>query len=391
MAQEFNLDDLKRHRQAKKRKRFLKKLFWVLLIIALGCVIFLTRGKWLPFLDGIQERYAASSNQNDGVLAEGQFPLRVSGDSEYQVCTMDNSIAVLNDTHFYVYTDNGELTADKQHTYANPILKANRKKALIYDMGGKGFKLESKSKTVYEKTADDLIVFARLSSNDYAAVVTKNDKVNSVVSIYNGAGEFIYRWNCVDYIMDVEFTNSGDGFVAAVLDSSGGQLVSKLYRFRFDMDKEVWSTPTTDTMIMSMAIREDSSVAAFGDTKCVFYSRNGEALGSYSYETDLVGFSDSGKLTALAFYNEQRRKSTLVIIGNPAEQPTILRFNEEIKKVYADDNYIYTMMAEKIIKYSENGTVISEVAISDEYPDFHKVGNYIFLLGYSEIDRIDFK
>lgn len=390
MAQEFNLDDLKRHRQAKKRKRFLKKLLWVLIIIALGAAIFLTREKWLPFFDGIKER-AISVTDNSGELAEGQFPIKVSGGTDYQVCTMENSIAVLNDTHFYVYSDEGQREADKQHTYANPILKANRKKALIYDIGGKGFRLESKNKTVYEKTADDLIVFARLSSNDYAAVVTKNDKVNSVVSIYNGAGEFIYRWNCVDYIMDVAFTNSGDGFVVSVLDSSGGQLVSKLYRFRFDMDKEVWSTPDADTMVMSMEIRDDSSVVAFGDTKCVFYSRNGEMLGSYSYETDLKGFSDSGKLTALAFYNEQRRKSKLVIVGNPAEDPVILNFNDEIKQVYADGEFVYTMMAEKIIKYSESGTVISEVPISDEYPDFHKLGNHIFLLGYSEIDRIDFK
>ena len=114
MAQEFDLKGLQKQRRAKKRKRFFKKLIVVLIIISVGAILYYTRDNWLPFFDGIATKYLTAT-QNDGELAEGKFPLKISGGSDYQIGTLENYFSVVDDTHFYIYTSDGKLTLDKQH------------------------------------------------------------------------------------------------------------------------------------------------------------------------------------------------------------------------------------------------------------------------------------
>ncbi len=390
LAQEIDVKDLKRRRRAKKAKKFFKKLIGVLLIAVFGVLVYYTRDRWIPFFDGIATRYLPTA-QNNGELAAGNFPIKITGSSDYKVGTMEGAFALLDDTNFCVYSVNGERMIYKQHHYANPFFCTNNKKALIYDMGGKTFSLESKYKTVYEKTIEDAIIFARLGGNDYAAVVTKSDSFVSVMTIYNSFGEEIFKWKSVDSrIADVDFLPSGSGCVVATVDASKGQLVSKLHRFNFDQKDEIWASSDIDTMILSLKIMDDGRIAEIGDTKCAYYSSTGEYIGSYAYKTSLVDYSVSGKQTALLFENEERRKSSLVIIGDIKENIKEISTSDSSKQVLAEDEKVLLMTEKSIDEYASDGSIRTDVKISDDYIDFHKIGNYIFLLGYSDINRIDF-
>jgi hypothetical protein len=49
------------------------------------------------------------------------------------------------------------------------------------------------------------------------------------------------------------------------------------------------------------------------------------------------------------------------------------------------------MTTEGISEYDIDGKVTAEVKLEDMYSDFLKIDRHIFLLGYGQIDRIDFK
>ena len=389
LAQELDIRELKRQRNAKKRRRFAKKLIAVSIIVLIGALIYTTRSKWLPFFDGIATRYLPTS-QNTGELAVGKFPLKVSGASSYQVGTLENSFAVVDDTHFYIYSTDGKNLIDIQHQYSNPILDSNSKKALVYDIGGNKFRVESKYKTLYTQKSDDTIVFAKISNDDKVAIVTKSDKFVSVMTIYDGSGKEIFRWKSIDSrIIDVTFNSTNDGCVVTTIDANGGQLVSKLYRFNFNKNKEIWISQNIDTMIISTKIRDDGTIVAFGDTKCAYYSNNGEYIGSYSYKSKLIDYDCSNTTTALLFENEERRKSSLVLINDIKSDIKTIEI-DDAKHVSVNNDKALVMTDNKIDEYSNIGTLITDVKIDDSYSDFRKIGNYVLLLGYSDINRIDF-
>lgn len=389
MAQEIDIKDLKRKRKLKKRKKFARRLIALLIIVLIGAVIYYTKDRWLPFFDGIATRYLPTE-ANNGELAVGNFPIKISGGASYQVGTLENSFAVVDDTHVFIYSSDGKNIVNNQHDYANPILKTNNKKALIYDLGGLEFRIESKYKTEYEKQTDNTIILARLSSNDNVAVVTKSDKFVSVMRIYDDTGNKFFEWDCIDRIIDVTFTQAGDGCIVTTIDAQGGQLVSKLHRFNLDNKKEIWSSSNIDTMVISTQIRDDGTIVAFGDTKCAYYNRNGEYISSYIYKAKLIDYDCSGTMTALLFADEERRKSSLVMINDIKASIKEINVNEEAKHIIVDGDNAFMMTESKINEYTISGTQTSTVSIGEEYDDFHKLGNYIFLLGHDDINRIDF-
>lgn len=391
MAQELDIKDLKRHRRRKKRSRLIKKLLAVLLILSVGGVIFFTRNSWIPFFDGIATRYTTAT-VNDGILAEGNFPIKLSNTTGYQVGTLENSLAVVDDSHFYIYASNGVKSVDKQHSFGKPILFSNSKKALLYDMNGKQFQLESKYKTIYSKATTDGIIFGRIAQNDNVALVTGSDGFVAAMTVYNSTGEPFYTWKSAsERIIDVAFTGGGDGCVVTTFGASGGRLVSKLHRLSFDKKEAVWESENLDTLIISTQIRSDGKIVAFGDTQTAYFDKDGKQLSSYAYSSRFVDYAASGTTTALLFRNDERRSSSLLIATDTIEKTIAIPISGAADKIIVDNESVLIMSENTITAYSTAGEVLSSAEISDEYTDFYKLGEHIFLLGYTDINRIDFK
>lgn len=394
MARKISLDveEMKRQRKAKKRKKFILKLLAVALLALAGFIVYMTRDTWLPFFHGIMSEYLPHK-ENTGEMAEGKFPIKISGSSDYQCELIDKYLAVLEDTKLYIYSADGKKIYDAQCSLKNSVLKTNGSKALIYDKGGSSFQLESKYKNIYSNKLDDKIVLARLSQNDYCAVITQSDKFLAVMSVYDASGNFIYRWKSIEgRVIDVAFNKVGDGCIVSSIKTSGGKFVTTLYSFNFNSSepKEIWTSTPLDTLVMYTSVLSDGTIVAVGFDKCFYLNRNGEIIGSYSYPSDIVDFSVEGGVTALLLENVNKRQNVISVINDSPENVSEIKIDGRAKSVKIYGNYIYVMTDSQITAFSKSGEKVSEVSVSDEYRDFRKIDNYIYLLGNSEINRIDF-
>ena len=86
----------------------MQKLFLFLMLLLLAGIIYARRDVWYPKLEGIGTRYQ-TIRQNDGTLAEGNFPLTVSGGIDYETADMNGSLVILSDANFYIYGLDGNL------------------------------------------------------------------------------------------------------------------------------------------------------------------------------------------------------------------------------------------------------------------------------------------
>ena len=82
------------------------------------------RDAWIPKLAGIGSRYQ-SITQNDGTLAEGNFPLTISGKSDYQAEIANDVLFIQNDAYLYLYSPHGDLKDVRQHMFSNAVLKTS--------------------------------------------------------------------------------------------------------------------------------------------------------------------------------------------------------------------------------------------------------------------------
>lgn len=387
---------LRERRKKKKAMKLLKKLLIVLAAVTVIAAIVLTKDLWYPRLDGILTKIPVPENTSE--LAEGYFPLSIAGGARYQLKPVDGSLAVADDTHFFVYNADGKPVYTEQHTFANPVITVGNKRALLYDLGGKSFSLYSKYKNVYSKTADDPILIARVGSNDTAAVVTKSDKYPSALMVYDSSGKNIFNYRSVSRIIDVTFNADSSGCYITTIGVSDGLMVSKILYYRFDhIDRDemdnpvpVWETGELQTLALSVRLFGENNIIVFGDSICACYDTNGTFVNSYVYKRKLVDYSSDGNIAAMIFANEERRTSELVTINCADGTVSEKTLDRETLNIQVSGDTVYMQTKNGIESRTADGTVISSAELDTDYEGFLRMGKYIYLLGYDEINRIDY-
>lgn len=387
---------LRERRKKKKLTKLLKRLLIVLAAAAAVAAVVLTRELWYPRLDGILTKIPVPENSAE--LAGGHFPLSIEGGAGYQLKQLDDSLAIADDSHFFVHGEDGKLIYSVQHTFANPVITVGNKKALLYDLGGKSFGLYSKYKNIYEKTSDEPILIARIGGNDTVAVVTKSDKYPSSLMVYDSSGKNIFNYRSSARIIDVTFNEDSSGCYITTIGVSGGFMVSKILYYKFDhIDRDefdnplpVWETEELETLPLSVQLFGENDIIVFGDTLCAYYDRNGNYIGGYDYKRQLADYSLDGNIAAMVFSNEERRTSELVTIdcvaGTTEEKP----LDRRVINVQVSGDVVYMQTEYGIESCTAAGEKISEVELDAEYESFLRMGKYIYLLGSDEINRIDY-
>ncbi len=373
-----------------KNKKIIISIVVAILLVA-GVLIFIFRKD----ISKAYKKLLGTNTQivvNSGTLMEGNFPISIPNDDiDYQFGKIGNNFIMLSDTHLYIYSSKGELKDTRQHDYSNSVLRTSNKRALIYESGGKNFKVENSRSTVYTKELKSNIIFARINEKGYVAVITTAEMYSCELTIYNERGEEIYNRGCVDRIQDLCFTTDNNGCVVATVDALGGQIVSKVMYLSFSNQDETWTTEPIETLCLDIQLTNDNNIFLFGDTKCAYYDMQGNQLGGYSYKNDLIsGYVDDGK-SAMIFENEERRKTTMLLIQDYKTTPIEIVVDNDIKKIYIEDNLIYVLRNNSLETYNFSGTLLATSEVSDVYKNFIKIGNEMFLISYDCINKIEYQ
>lgn len=385
---DFEIDIVEKRKKEKRKRRIIKLIIFIILIIIAGGLYFY-RDKWYPKLEGLGEKYQTTI-QNNGKLAEGNFPIEINGGSEYQFDMTKKIGYLLNDAYVYIYNQNGGLLESRQHAYSNAVMETADGKALIYESGGYNFRVESFKKTIITKKMENTIIFGRISNQGYIAIVTTSDKFSSVLTVYDKNGKFIYGRDCVERIIDVSFTSNSEGCLLSFINAQNGALVNITEKINFDKSEPVWVSEPAETFCINSYPLESGGAVIIGDEECAYYDNSGKMVVNSVYESDFDGGDVKGNSSAIITNDEKRREYILTIIADADSEPIKIKSSEPLKDVAIYDNCAYIMTSKNIMAYDFNGQLRSTVEISDAYNSFRRSDDYIFLMGYDKIDRIDY-
>lgn len=379
-----NVKDFAEIRRNKKKKRNMQKLVAAMIFLMLILGLYVSRNRWLP----------AAGYKNtvfsDQEISDGNFPLSITNGIKYQACKLGDNFVLLSDTQFYIYSVSGQLLETRQHTYSNAVLKSEHNRALVYESGGFNFKVEGRRKTIYEKKTDNTIISAFISDKGYVAVITTSDQYVCALSVYDATGNQIYFRGCVDKIISVAFNSSSTGCVLVTIDAAEGQIVSKSVSINFDSSDDNWTTKQLDALCISAYMTDDGGLFLFGDTQCAYYDNKGQDELGYDYESTLIDATFTNGHAAMIFKNEERRKTSLVMIAGHESQPVEQIIDNDVKCIFAEGDIVYIMTSDSIQAYNYKGDLLKTESIGESYREFYKIDDYILLLGYNKIDRIDF-
>jgi len=385
----YDADDIVDQKNRKRRRKRLIRFFTILLVAALGTGLYFTRDKWYNKLRGIGEQYRTIVNT--GQLAEGNFPIEVSGGGDYQFVSSGKKMIVLSDTNTYYYDTDGNLLKRRQHTYTNTVLRAAGGKALLYENGGNEFSVENDEQIFYDKTfADKLILFARISDEGYTAVVTTSENYSCELIVYDKRGKVIYGRQCIEKVSDISFINGSKGCVLSYISAENGQLVTNVQEINFSEKEENWTSPGLNTLGLEVC-GFGNGAFVLGTDACGYVDGSGQISSYYSYDGELVaGASENGN-SAVIVNNDDRRKYVMAIFTGCDSEALVIDLGEPSVDVAVYEDLAYVMCQGNIKAYDFNGGLRSIAEVSDSYTGFVRNEEHIFLKGYNKIDRIDYE
>ncbi|MGN0579743.1 MAG: DUF5711 family protein [Ruminococcus sp.] len=382
----YDAEDIVELKNRKKRRKRLFRLLTVFLVMLVIYGFYYYRDLWLPKLKGIGKQY--KTIVNDGELAEGNFPIEINGGADYQLRYGDDTLYLLSDAYTYYYNLDGAKIKKRQHAYTNPVLDVSGENAIIFESGGNEFTVENSDEILYSKQTENTIIFARVSGKGMAAVATTSDNYACELTVYDKSGSVIYERSCVDRISDISFVNESKGCILSFLGADNGALATNIIEISFNSKDSLWESPPVDTLGLDTFVCGKGAVI-IGYTACAYISGNGQISSYYKYDGDFAGGDSQGGKTAVIINDDDRRKYSLALFSG-AENPLIIDFDSPLKYVEIYDGLAYVMSQSEIRAYDFSGGLRSTAAISDSYSEFRRSGDYIFLMSYNHIDRIDF-
>lgn len=381
--------DMRSARRKKKARRNIKNLFFILAVVIIAGLIYITRFAWLDFFEGILDRHEISTVQNDGTLAGGNYPIDISKKTHTKIGTISNSWTLFADTTFYVYNSSGDVLYSEQAPYSNPIVKGTNKRVLVYDQGGYNFTVVGPREKIYSKKLTDQILLGAIGSDGSVAIVTANEKFISYLTIYDKSGSEIYHWADGSMITAVDIASGGKGCLVSTSYARGGTFRSVVTRLDFNSIEESLETSAIDTLSFEVKYCSNGFWVLGRDRLCRLNGDGGVEM-DFGYEYELKDYYISGSLCALIFEGAGGGNCVLSVISNADTAPVNTSISSKINDVYCTDKTVYILTETDIEAYDEEGDLLATAPLNTVYRAFSVIDDEIYLLGYRSVEKIEF-
>lgn len=380
--------DMRRARRKKRTKRAAKNISFVLGVIIIFGLVYLSRSAWIDFFDGILDRHQATV-QNDGLLAGGNYPIDISKKTHTKIGSISKNWTLFADTTFYVYDSSGDIIYSEQAPYSNPIVCEAGKRALVYDQGGYSFTVCGPRDKIYSKRLSNQILLGTVGSDGNVAIVTADEKYVSYLTIYDKGGSEIYHWADGTMITAVALSSNGKSCLVSCSYARGGSYKSVVTGINFNSTEEYMQTVPLETLGFSVSYCE-GGFWLLGRDKLYRLDSDGGILSSLEYEFELSDFDLGEKMAALVFETTEGNSSAVTIVPAQDSASSAASVSGRISECRVSDKAVYILTAAAVNAYDLSGNLLATAPLSTSYRSMAVVGDEIFLLGYHSVEKIDF-
>ncbi|MBR1663354.1 MAG: hypothetical protein IJ696_03395 [Ruminococcus sp.] len=383
--------DIRSARKKQKRKKHFVRLAVLIALLITATVVFVLKDKWLPKLEGILDK-PKETIVNDGTLEQGNFPIELLGSGSTKLYTFGDMFVTVDDSSIKMYDINGEEQKSILHTLAHPSAVVDGKRMLVFENGGNSFEVVNKNGELFSKKLDDNILFATMSGK-VTVIVTQTEKYDGMLTAYDENGSEIYRWSSNKRILNVRVKDDGSGCFISTFTSEDGVMSSVIHEVDFSSSEDIMTSKTLDTLVLDVIENDADCIWAVGDSKLCRLSDSGELIEEFEYSGDLLAYTLSEKVCAIACEGISRKTSRLMIFNCDDEgiKGDVNIESGSVKALISDSDRIFMLSEYSAECYDLKANLIATAAVSNDYVDFVYLEDALVFIGYRDLNKIQFK
>lgn len=304
-----------------------------------------------------------------GIGSGEGYPYSVNG-VEINDATITNSDLVLvYDDAVKVLDSTAKELSNLTHKYDHPVMSSNSGRILLYDEGGKGFRVQSKTRVLYEKELEHIIYTGAMGKNGSVALATSASGAESMLTVYDNKEEEVFVWKCAkEHIVSCDVSDNGKHFVVSVMGVDNGSVYSKVYLFDKRKQEPEATFEYKDTAISSVQFLSNETVFVMGNNVCQIIK--GDELKenidvSVNTPSRLYISDNNTAVLVLSKYSSTTKKIIKVYNKSGTEL-----FTQEIdglvKSVSTDGKYISVLTDDNVQIFNTKGEMVGSADVNTD-------------------------
>ena len=384
----------KRKPQKRKPKRKItidikntKKLKLVAIIVVVLLLIMLAAAQFggvtFSTISDSVRTFFAGLGSGDG------YPYQISGMVIGDATVTNSDLVLLYDDSVKVLDTTAKELSSISHKYDHPVLQSNSGRVLLYDEGGNKFKVQSKTRTLYEKETKYMILTGALGKDGSVAVATRAEDAQSMLTVYNSKEKEIFVWKCAkENIISCDVSDNGKLIAVSVLGVENGSVYSKVYIFDKKKDSPKASFTYQDSAVSSIRFLSNETLFVLGNNICSVIKDGKEEQVNVSVNTPyMIHISDNNTaVLVLSKYSSTTQKLVNVYDKSGREL-----FSNEIdglvKSVSTDGKYVGVLTDNNVQIYNMKGERVGSASVNTDAEKVIVSGRNTYVYSADKIEK----
>ncbi|MBE6886593.1 MAG: hypothetical protein E7486_06560 [Ruminococcaceae bacterium] len=379
------IKDIEQYREQKKRKKIVHRIIIgsvLLFLIIVGAIL-------IPRAINGELTLWWRAQTGQGSQTQG-FPVTLPSGKAVSLRQAGSDFVLLGDSSLYVYNSFGVELNRVQHGYGDPGMAVAGNRILVFDRGGNGVKVCTKSQEVFKKTFETTIFTAALSEDGKVAVATAAEGYAAELTVCDSKNRELFRVGLTEQVSGLTFSPDGKKITILTVSSEGGKMFSSVITFRLDSSNALYRTDYADVLLLSASYKADGKLCVVGDTLTALLNDAGDTVAEYNYEDrELITFSakPDGSVV-LVFTDPANNRIKQIEIVDSAGRLIGKGESESNKAIIDCDGSRVLFLADDTLRFFDmQGSLINEIEVDRTGCGITAAGSYVYVMTEEEIHR----
>ena len=365
-----------------KTLKVLAVVFVILLLVVIGAaqfggVTFATIG------DSIRTSLA-------GVGSGEGYPYRMNGVEICDAGMTNSDLVLVYDDSVKVLDSTAKELSNIAHKYNHPIMSSNSGRVLLYDEGGKSFRVQSKTRILYEKELDHTIYTGAMGKDGTVALATSASGAESMLTVYDNDKDEVFVWKCAkEHIISCDVSDNGRLFAVSVMGVDNGSIYSKVYIFNKNKTEAQATFEYKDSSVSSVQFLSNETLFVLGNNVCQIIKGDEvkeEIDVSINTPSRLYISDNNTAILVLSKYSSTTQKIIKVYNKSGVEL-----FTQEIdglvKSVSTDGKYIAVLTDDNVQIFNHKGNAVGSADVNTDAEEVIVSSRNTYVYSLDKIER----
>lgn len=325
-----------------------------------------------------------------GIGSGDGYPYSVSGVNIYDMGVTNSDLVLVYDDSVKVLDSTAKEISVLGHSFDHPAADFNSGRILLYDSGDKNFRVQSKTRILYEKQLDYMILTGAMGKDGSAAIASRADGAESMLTVYDSRCREMFVWKCAkEHIVSCDISDNGKNYAVSVMGVENGTVYSKVYIFNKKNTEPTGSFEYTDSAVSSVKFLSNNTLMVVGNNVCEVIENNAvkEKIDVSVNTPSRLFVSDSGTAVLVLSKYSSTTQKIVKVYDKSGTEVFSCEVNGLVKSVASDGKYVAVLTGSNVQIFNRKGEMCGSADVNGDAESVAVSSRNTYVYSSDKIDK----